>query len=65
MTTKITKTGGVSADYLVDILRRDLQLPRGADLTLTVRIPSGGDYSSMNIDVDDDMIRYEATWVEK
>jgi hypothetical protein len=61
----ITETGTLSAEYIKEALQAFIpEAPEDAEIVLRFRVPAGGDYSGMALDLDDDMLEYSVTWTE-
>lgn len=58
--------GVIEGRDIADMIRTVFKLPAGADVTLTVQVPSGGDYSGTKLVVgdgpDEQPIAFRASW---
>jgi phenylalanyl-tRNA synthetase beta subunit len=61
--TKQCLEGSISATELAAFLRQTLEIPEGARITFTFRVPGGGDYSNMDLEVTDaEPLQFTAEW---
>jgi hypothetical protein len=61
--TKQCLEGTIGPAELAAFLRQTFEIPEGADVTFTFKVPGGGDYSNMSLAVtDEDPLRFSAEW---
>lgn len=53
--SEIRKEYHLNSDAIIELLNKRVKLSKGETPTeVIIRIPSGGDYSGMNLEIDDD-----------
>lgn len=61
--TKQVLEGTIGPAELAAFLRQTIEIPEGATVVFKIKVPGGGDYSNMTLDVtDEEPLHFTAEW---